>query len=164
MADYSLTANNNVVLRNVDHVFIPKDTNNVDWQAYLAWTNGNTPDPYVPPPPSPQQQFTNALSSGLILTFSTTTTLSATYAIDAQTQANLTAEMVSILVNGTFGTGQTTRYWPDLSGQYHEVTIAQFKELATAITLYVNQLYATINALEAGQQTNWPVNKATVNA
>lgn len=163
MSDYSLTANNNIVVRNSDQVYIPNDPNNVDWQRYEAWLfAGNTPDPYVPPPPSAQQQYGNAIAAGLSITFSVSTGLSSTYAIDPQTQFNLCAEIVSILTNGTFGTGQLTRPWPDMAGQYRMFTIEQFKVFASAINFYVNQLYAVVATLQAGQQTNWPNNAVTI--
>jgi len=40
------------ILRMVDGAFIPPDLANTDYQQYLIWlAEGNTPDPYVPPPP-----------------------------------------------------------------------------------------------------------------
>lgn len=69
---YSLTAYENTIARS-DGAFIPTDPDNRDYQAYLAWVaEGNTPDPYVPPPPpvpqiiSDRQFFQQAAISGLI--------------------------------------------------------------------------------------------------
>ena len=37
---------NSSILRKEDNAFIPKDSENRDYQAYLAWVaDGNTPDP-----------------------------------------------------------------------------------------------------------------------
>ena len=37
---------NSSILRKEDNAFIPKDSDNRDYQAYLAWVaEGNTPDP-----------------------------------------------------------------------------------------------------------------------
>ena len=37
---------NNVIQRISDGAFIPKDTDNTDYQAYLKWVSeGNTPEP-----------------------------------------------------------------------------------------------------------------------
>lgn len=45
MSDYQLTPYN-CVIRLADHAFIPFDTENADYQAYLAWIDaGNTPLP-----------------------------------------------------------------------------------------------------------------------
>jgi hypothetical protein len=47
---YKLT-NNDYILRD-DGWFIPQSLDNTDYQQYLAWLEeGNTPEPYVPPPP-----------------------------------------------------------------------------------------------------------------
>ena len=54
---YSLLQIPGVVKRDADGAFIPDDPANTDWQAYQAWlAEGNTPNPYVPPPPSIPQQ------------------------------------------------------------------------------------------------------------
>jgi hypothetical protein len=47
---YTLTAEPDVVLRDVDSAFVPFDPANRDYQGYLAWlADGNEPSPYEPP-------------------------------------------------------------------------------------------------------------------
>jgi hypothetical protein len=59
MADYQLATSdeNGPVIRTEDGACIPNDPANRDWVEYQNWLEeGNTPDPYVPPPepePSP---------------------------------------------------------------------------------------------------------------
>lgn len=69
---YTLT-DTTAVIRDEDGASIPFDTGNRDYVAYLAWVaEGNTPSPYVPPPPvvpqtiSDRQFFQQAAIAGLI--------------------------------------------------------------------------------------------------
>ena len=51
MAEYRLTGRDDV-LHIPRNALIPNDPDNRDWAAYVSWlAAGNTPDPYVPPPP-----------------------------------------------------------------------------------------------------------------
>ena len=48
---YQLTATDTII-RTADNACIPADPANSDYAAYLVWLDeGNTPDPYIPPPP-----------------------------------------------------------------------------------------------------------------
>lgn len=55
---YKLTATPEIIARD-DGWFIPSDPANTGYQKYLAWlADGNTPEPYVAPPPSIPQTVT----------------------------------------------------------------------------------------------------------
>jgi len=48
---YKLTKTD-IIIGPPGNVYIPADPANTDYQQYLAWlAEGNTPEPYVPPPP-----------------------------------------------------------------------------------------------------------------
>ena len=55
---YTLTNGSSVIREDErGNWIIPDDPANTDWQAYQAWlAEGNTPNPYVPPPPAIPQQ------------------------------------------------------------------------------------------------------------
>ena len=65
---YQLTNDNTIMLFDSERVFfIPADEANTDYQAYLAWlAEGNTPNPYVPPPePAPLTPQEKLAAAGL---------------------------------------------------------------------------------------------------
>ena len=63
---YSLT-NTTTIIRDLDGANIPPDEANTDYQADLAWhAEGNTPNPYVPPPePAPLTPQEKLAAAGL---------------------------------------------------------------------------------------------------
>lgn len=103
-----------------------------------------------------------ALAGPLTITFSISTALNDSYNIDSTTQFNITATMVSILANGTFANGLTTRNWPTATGNFKLMTVAQFKAFATAVALYVDQAQTAYAMAAAGQVAAWPSVNITV--
>lgn len=164
-----ITADDTIIAAVVDGVtmFVPKSSVDArdgyipsqvaDWIA-----SGNTVQPYVAPTPTAQQIYESALSAGLTVNWTVSTSLSAIYDIDKAMQFNITAEQVSVLTNNVFANSQTTRNWPDKSGSYHLMTIAQFKKFSTAVAQYVDQLASCLVASEQGQTPTWPSSTVTI--
>ncbi len=166
LSNAALASNAQAVIRETDGASIPPDARNRDFQAYLDWLGaGNTPNPAPTPTAaqSAQTQYAAAIAAGLKATFSTTTALSATYALDANTQTAMRSEMISIAVNGTFTNGKTARSWPDASGNFHSFTIAAFKAFATTCALYLDQIATAQATAAAGQSASWPSASVTIN-
>jgi hypothetical protein len=164
---YSLTQFDTLVQRS-DGVFIPNDANNIDWIAYQAWlTAGNIAAPYAPVL-SPQQQFNVILSGGInttwVISGGPDGSLNGLYAIDQQTQFNITAEVVTILSTGVFSTGASTRFWLNMTGQPMQMNTTQFRAFAMAVSAYVNSLYAVLAELTAGATVAWPSNQVSIDA
>ena len=60
---YTLTKST-MIIRDADQAWIPDDPANTDYQAFLAWiAEGNTPNPYVPPPAPPEPTIEEKLAS-----------------------------------------------------------------------------------------------------
>jgi hypothetical protein len=116
--------------------------------------------PYSPPIPAPSiaQQAVALQAGGLAVSSSSDSALDATYPCDSLAQQHVSAEVVSLLLNGTFTDGATTISWLDVEGNAHELSIDQFKALATAIAVFVTGCARCAS----GQSTTLPSNAATI--
>lgn len=169
-AAYQLTSNSlassvQPIIRESDGAHIPNDSRNADYQIYTAWlAAGNTPDaaPTLTALATAEVLYTTAISSGLTVTWSTSTALNGTYVLDGATQTNINFEVVSISVNSTFTNGTASRNWPDASGGFHTFNTTQFKAFATAVALYVDQLTAAVQTVQQGGTATWPSASVTI--
>jgi hypothetical protein len=160
MANYQLTTGT-YITRTADGASIPADPLNADYRVYLAWVAaGNTPDP-APPAPAPTlpQQAEALLSSGLTITSTSTPALNGTYPATPTAVSYVQAEMLSVLINGTFADGETTLQWADATGTLHTFpNVAVFKAFATAVGAFV----AAATKVEIGASTTLPPASATI--
>ncbi len=110
-------------------------------------------------PASLAEQAIARLATGLAVTSAGTPALSATYAVDAAAQAHIQAEVIAILLNGSFADGSASVAWPDTAGVIHDFAdVAAFKGFAAAVSAYVAALFKVIN----GTSTALPAATATI--
>ncbi len=125
-----------------------------------AWTEVTGSWPPPAPAPTLAQQAAALLSGTVTVTSASTPSLNGTYTITAADQAHLDAEIVSILLNGTFADGTSTVEWPDTANPpvNHAFTVAQFKTFASAIAAFVAACSKCIN----GVSTTLPSNQLSI--
>lgn len=147
-----------MILRS-DGLVIPADPSNANFPAWQAWVNAGNRPPMVLPP-TKLLDATAILSTGLTVTSTSTATLNSTYRADGLAWQALMAEMNALWIsnNESFADGTTSVNWPDKSGAAHTFTIAQFKTLVTALSLFVVQC----EQYAAGILTTTPSNTATI--
>jgi hypothetical protein len=128
-----------------------------------GWTYANgalvAPPAADPAPLSLAQQAQMAMGLGFAVTSTGSPSLNATYPVDPQTQALISAELLAVLVNGTFADGTTSLNWPDSTGTLRTFpSVAEFKIFAAACGAYVATLYKVIN----GTLTSLPPPSVTI--
>lgn len=131
--------------------------------AWIADGNVPAPAPAANASQVAQAAYAAAVQSGLVVTWSASTSLNATYALDQMTQFNMTAEIVSIMKNATFTNAETTRNWPTAAGVYLSFTVAQFEALSTAIAAYIDALKTALATALSGGTPSWPSANVTIN-
>lgn len=135
------------------------------WQECLA-TPGYTIEAgaLVAPPPPTAAQLLGAgaqklLAGTVSITSTSTPALNGSYAITQADQVHISAEVQSIMLNGTFADGTGTCAWSDASGAIHTFpSIAEFKAFATAIGSFVAACYKALN----GASTALPSTSITI--
>ena len=125
-----------------------------------GWTYDGTAfhAPAAAPAPTPAQQAATLIATGLAVTSTGTPALSATYPCDPTTQSHIAAEMISVLVNGTFADVTASVQWPDVTGALHTFTLAQWRPLAVAIGAFV----AAALKVQIGATTTLPSAAVTI--
>ena len=142
------------VIERSDGLSFPYDPANSNLAAYQAWVNaGNKPASLMP-----SSAVLNALAllaAGLAVTSTATPALNGTYMVSGVAGEGLQAEYNAILQNAvlaqneTFADGTTSLNWPDKTGTGHTFTIAQFKTLISAVSLFVSQCAQYASGLTA---------------
>lgn len=125
-----------------------------------GWTYDGTnfSAPAAPPAPTLSEQASTALAGGCQIASTSTPSLNATYACTPSAIMNIQAEMISILVNGTFTNGNGSISWPDVTGTPRTFTVAQFKAFATAMGGFVG----TLSPIASGMTGTLPTLPLTI--
>lgn len=106
-----------------------------------GYAGGTFTAPAAPPPPTLLQQAQAALSGGITITSTGTSSLDGIYSVDATAQSNLQAVQTYILTNGKFPGSSGTYPWLDMAGAAHTFpSTTEFEAFATAIADYVADL------------------------
>jgi hypothetical protein len=101
-----------------------------------------------------QLAFNAAAKLGVTVTSTAYPAVSATYAIDKQSLANVTSEQVYLATANRFTNGQASRAWLDINGAPHVIpSPAVATQLFEAIALYYDSL---LTALATAQATGAP--------
>jgi hypothetical protein len=117
---------------------------------------GGAPISVAPPAPTIADQAIAAINAGCQIVSTGTPALNGTYACDAESRADIMAEMISLLANSAFTNGTSSIVWTDASGTPHTFTVVTFRPFATALGAYVGAL-KTIIASGAGSLPAQPV-------
>lgn len=156
---------------------IPSDAVSVSDDAYVSLmaaqssgkviqgdANGN-PVAVNPPSPSAAQLAVKAAleaqQAGINITSTVAPSLSGTYAITSDSQANVSAIVTYILLNGNFPGASDTMPWSDKNGNVHVFpTVAVFKNFATAFADYVSAV--ALYGQSGGQIGSLPSNDIAI--
>jgi hypothetical protein len=100
--------------------------------------------PYTIPMPEPSlsQQAAAALASGVSIVSTGTPALDGVYAMTPEVRSDITAEVVSLMLNQSFTNGGTVIGIGDIENTLHTFTAAAFPAFATAYGRHVGALRA----------------------
>lgn len=98
-----------------------------------------------------EQQAQNLINEGLTITLTGSLTLTATFRTNANAQKLISAVLNVVSATGSFPEGAATHPLQDKNGNWHPLTIPQYKAVSGAITTYVAlmQLISQGNPLNA---------------
>lgn len=108
-----------------------------------------------------QANYSAALNAGITLTWSVSTLLNGTYALDSVTQIRMLAERLSVAVNSTFTNGTTTLTWYQSNGTSVSLSTSQAGAFIKAVWQYLTAIWVAQNQQAAGGNPTWP--SASVN-
>jgi|GEM_PF-2801390 hypothetical protein len=119
---YTYTAHPNQVERDEDKAIIPEDMGNIDWVAYQDWlAEGNVTNPYVPPPPTRQQEIDAYMAQGLTINATNSTMGSGRFGVVPPYSDIVNSNATYFNSNTNFPGGLPYAEIVDLDGTYHSI-------------------------------------------
>jgi hypothetical protein len=132
------------------------------YAAIVAGTYG-TIGAYVLPILTPQQQYSAAISAGVVVTSVSTPALNGTYGVSTNDQSNISSEALFIASFQEFSTGVDTMGWADSSGVVHTFPdTTTFMAFAKATAQYVSACKQTLIVLTSGGTATFPSNVISI--
>lgn len=128
----------------------------------IGWTydGANFVAPPVPEPTAAEQILTgySALTTaGLSITSTGSPSISATYAVDEKSQANLSGIAATIGFLGEFPGGGSSFVYPDISSNPIVFSsVADFRKFYSAYVSFVLQISQALAIKQAGGEIDWP--------
>lgn len=116
----------------------------------------------LPPAVIAATKYNNAIAAGIVLTWTSSTTLNGTYAIDPTSMTKLNSIWTVVLANGTFPNGTALQPWRRMDGSPVTFSSPQFKVFGTAVSKYISQLDAAQVAQAGGGSPTWPSSNVSV--
>ena len=118
----------------------------------------------VPLPPATLAggNYANAIAAGITLTWTSSTTLNGTYALDQTSMGKLNTIWTVVLANGTFPNGTALQPWHRADGTAVTFSSPQFKAFGTAVSKDIAQLDAAQISQAGGGNPTWPSNAVLI--
>lgn len=114
---------------------------------------------YVPPDPTPAEQYAAAIEQGLQVACSSSPELNGVYGVGESDTADITSEAAFIGIYQEFTNGSTTFGWPDAQGVRHTFpSVALFMQFAKGAAVYVSGCKQATAALRSGRPAAFPTN------
>ena len=115
--------------------------------------------PYTPPIPLPQQAqilLAEKIALGVEVTSASLPAVDATYALDSVSTSQIFQIGSFAKAFDMFPSGDTTQYYPDITGMPHPFTVPVFVAFLRAIAALVSNMQTQAGVMANGGTPSWP--------